>query len=206
MYYLMLLLAIVCETAGTTLLKYSEQFTRVVPSIASLACYVASLYFLSVCLKVIPVTDRGELQNLAEIKTVHSPRKLDCTQDLADLFMGYVCEVHTCDINTNHVFLKLRGENAGKPMDYSDVDNLFRTLRKKTGIQITPHVFRHTSLSLLYADGWAPELLRIRAGHKNIYTTINTYIHPTEEELTAAFNKAAPHLSRPDLGRKEGDA
>ena len=136
----------------------------------------------------ISITDRGELENLA------------------DLFMGYVCEVHTCDINTNHVFLKLRGENAGKPMDYSDVDNLFRTLRKKTGIQITPHVFRHTSLSLLYADGWAPELLRIRAGHKNIYTTINTYIHPTEEELTAAFNKAAPHLSRPDLGRKEGDA
>ena len=154
----------------------------------------------------VSVTDRGELENLAEIKTVHSPRKLDCTQELADLFMGYVCEVHTCDINTNHVFLKLRGGNAGKPMDYTDVDNLFRTLRKKTGIQITPHVFRHTSLSLLYADGWAPELLRIRAGHKNIYTTINTYIHPTEEELTAAFNKAAPHLSRPDLGRKEGDA
>ena len=154
----------------------------------------------------VSVTDRGELENLAEIKTVHSPRKLDCTQDLADLFMGYVCEVHTCDINTNHVFLKLRGGNAGKPMDYTDVDNLFRTLRKKTGIQITPHVFRHTSLSLLYADGWAPELLRIRAGHKNIYTTINTYIHPTEEELTAAFNKAAPHLSGPDLGRKEGDA
>ena len=154
----------------------------------------------------VSVTDRGELENLAEIKTVHSSRKLDCTQELADLFMGYVCEVHTCDINTNHVFLKLRGGNAGKPMDYTDVDNLFRTLRKKTGIQITPHVFRHTSLSLLYADGWAPELLRIRAGHKNIYTTINTYIHPTEEELTAAFNKAAPHLSRPDLGKKEGDA
>ena len=154
----------------------------------------------------VSVTDRGELENLAEIKTVHSPRKLDCTQDLADLFMGYVCEVHTCDINTNHVFLKLRRGNAGKPMDYTDVDNLFRTLRKKTGIQITPHVFRHTSLSLLYADGWAPELLRIRAGHKNIYTTINTYIHPTEEELTAAFNKAAPHLSRPDLGREEGEA
>ena len=154
----------------------------------------------------VSVTDRGELENLAEIKTVHSPRKLDCTQELADLFMGYVCEVHTCDINTNHVFLKLRGENSGKPMDYTDVDNLFRMLRKKTGIQITPHVFRHTSLSLLYADGWAPELLRIRAGHKNIYTTINTYIHPTEEELTAAFNKAAPHLSRPELHRKEGDA
>jgi small multidrug resistance pump len=55
LYYLLLVLAIVCETAGTTLLKMSDQFTRVVPSIASLICYVASLYFLSVCLKVIPV-------------------------------------------------------------------------------------------------------------------------------------------------------
>ena len=55
LYYLMLLLAIVCETAGTTLLKMSEQFTRVVPTVASLICYVASLYFLSVCLKVIPI-------------------------------------------------------------------------------------------------------------------------------------------------------
>lgn len=152
----------------------------------------------------ISITDRGELENLAEIKTVHSPRKLDCSQDLTDLFAGYVCEIHTCDVNTNHVFLKLRGSNAGRPMDYTDVDNLFRTLRKKTGIRITPHTFRHTSLSLLYSDGWAPELLRIRAGHKNIYTTINTYIHPTEEELAAEFYKAAPHLSRPDLSKKEG--
>ena len=55
LYYLMLLLAIVSETAGTTLLKFSEQFTRVVPTVASLICYVASLYFLSVCLKVIPI-------------------------------------------------------------------------------------------------------------------------------------------------------
>ena len=55
LYYLMLLLAIVCETTGTTLLKFSEQFTRVVPTVASLICYVASLYFLSVCLKVIPI-------------------------------------------------------------------------------------------------------------------------------------------------------
>lgn len=152
----------------------------------------------------ISVMDRGELENLAEIKTVHSPRRLDCTQELMDLFMGYICEYHGSDVNTNHVFLKIGGGKAGSPMDYKDVDNLFRTLRKKTGIRITPHVFRHTSLSLLYADGWAPELLRIRAGHKNIYTTLNTYIHPTEDELTAEFKKAAPHLSSPAAG-KAGD-
>jgi len=154
---------------------------------------------------MISITDRGELENLAEIKTVHSPRKLDCSQALADLFVAYVCEIHTEKISTNHIFVKLRGSNAGKAMDYSDVDNLFRTLRRKTGIKITPHVLRHTSLSLLYADGWQPEYLRIRAGHKNIYTTINTYIHPTEEELTEEFKKASPNLSRPEIPGKDGD-
>ena len=79
-----------------------------------------------------------------------------------------------------------------------DVDNLFRKLRKKTGIYITPHMFRHTSLSLLNSAGWEPELLRIRAGHKNIYTTLNTYVHPSDEEVSEAFRKASEHLKMPE--------
>ena len=129
----------------------------------------------------ITIHDRGEMENLSEIKTVSSPRKLDCTQDLLEVFTEYVCFFHTEGIKTNHVFVKMMGKNAGKAMDYHDVDNLFRKLRKKTGIYITPHMFRHTSLSLLNSAGWEPELLRIRAGHKNIYTTLNTYVHPSDE-------------------------
>ena len=150
----------------------------------------------------ITLHDRGDLENLAEIKTVSSPRKLDCTQELIDLFTGYICEYHTAEINTNHVFLKLKGGMAGKAMDYGDVDNLFRTLRKKTGIHITPHMFRHTSLSLLYSAGWEPEMLRQRAGHKNIYTTLDTYVHPSEEEVAEAFRKAAETLKMPSMGRE----
>ena len=141
--------------------------------------------------------DRGELENQAEIKTVSSPRRVDTTQELMDLFMEYVCAFHTEEVQTNHAFIKLRGDNAGKAMDYTDVDNLFRDLRKKTGIAITPHMFRHTSLSLLYSAGWKPELLRMRAGHKNIYTTINTYVHPSDEEVAEAFRAVAPALKLP---------
>ena len=53
--YLFLLLAIFAEAAGTTFLKMSEQFTKLTPSIASLICYVASLYLLSLCLRTIPI-------------------------------------------------------------------------------------------------------------------------------------------------------
>lgn len=150
----------------------------------------------------ITLHDRGELENLAEIKTVSSPRRLDCTQELMDLFTGYICEHHTAEIHTNHVFLKLKGGTKGSAMDYRDVDNLFRTLRKKTDIRVTPHMFRHTSLSLLYSAGWEPEMLRQRAGHKNIYTTLDTYVHPSEEEVAEAFRKATESLKMPSMERE----
>lgn len=146
---------------------------------------------------VIDLQDRGELENNAEIKTVSSPRRIDISQNLADMFMEYIAEYHTEEVETNHIFIKLSGSNKYKPMNYTDVDNLFRTLKKVTGIYVTPHMFRHSSLTLLRMAGWQPELLRIRAGHKNIYTTLNTYIHPSDEEITEEFNRTRLNL---DLG------
>jgi small multidrug resistance pump len=50
-----LLLAIISEIVGTTFLKKSEQFTLVIPTLVSLACYAIAFYFLSISLKTIPV-------------------------------------------------------------------------------------------------------------------------------------------------------
>ena len=144
--------------------------------------------------RVIDLQNRGELENNAEIKTVSSPRRIDISQNLADVFMEYIAEYHTDEVETNHIFIKLSGSNKYKPMNYTDVDNLFRTLKKVTGIYVTPHMFRHSSLTVLRMAGWQPELLRIRAGHKNIYTTLNTYIHPSDEEITREFEKTQPNL------------
>ncbi|OPD36119.1 transposase [Clostridium botulinum] len=143
---------------------------------------------------IIDIKDRGQLENNAEIKTVSSPRRIDISQNLADLFMEYIAEYHTEEVETNHIFIKISGDSKYKAMNYIDVDNLFRSLKKKTGIYVTPHMFRHSSLTLLRMAGWQPELLRIRAGHKNIYTTMNTYIHPSDEEITEEFNRTQPNL------------
>lgn len=143
---------------------------------------------------IIDLQDRGELENNAEIKTVSSPRRIDISQDLVDMFMEYIAEYHTEEVETNHIFIKLSGSNKFKSMNYIDVDNLFRTLKKKTGIYVTPHMFRHSSLTVLRMAGWEPELLRIRAGHKDIYTTMNNYIHPTDEDMTREFEKTSTNL------------
>lgn len=53
--YFILLLAIVLEAVATTFLKQSEQFTRLLPSVVTIAGYAASFYCLSLVLKNIPV-------------------------------------------------------------------------------------------------------------------------------------------------------
>ncbi len=144
---------------------------------------------------IIDLKDRGRLENNAEIKTVSSPRRIDVSQNLANMFMEYIAEYHTEEVETNHIFIKISGMNKNKAMNYTDADNLFRSLKKKTNIHVTPHMFRHTSLTTLRMANWPPELLRVRAGHKNIYTTLNTYIHPSDEDLTREFNRTKPNLN-----------
>lgn len=50
-----LLAAIVCEVIATSLLKTTEQFTRVVPTVLMAVFYLLSFYFLSHAIRTIPV-------------------------------------------------------------------------------------------------------------------------------------------------------
>lgn len=54
MRFLYLFVAIVSETVGTTLLKQSDGFSRLGPTLASLGAYGLAFYFLSLTLREIP--------------------------------------------------------------------------------------------------------------------------------------------------------
>lgn len=53
--WLALTIAIVSEVAGTSALKASEGFTRLVPSLVVVVGYASAFYFMSLSLKSIPV-------------------------------------------------------------------------------------------------------------------------------------------------------
>jgi len=55
MAYLYLTLAIVTEVIGTSLLKSTAEFTKLVPSIVVIVSYLLSFYFLTLTLRTIPV-------------------------------------------------------------------------------------------------------------------------------------------------------
>src|SRR6266496_4096919 len=133
--------------------------------------------------------DRGPLENGAEIKTVHAPRALDVSAELIDEIVAYVGSVHTAEVETNHLFIKQQGARAGQALTYAEVDSLFRRLRSRTGIAVTPHILRHTMLTALAEQGWAPELFQERAGHASFQQTYQTYVHPSEEALRTAWEK-----------------
>lgn len=151
------------------------------------------------------IVDRGELENLAEIKTVHSPRSIDVSSDLINVFLDYVSEYHDDDVDTNHVFIKLAGKSKGRPLEYGDVAALFQELRKRTGIYVTPHILRHSSLTELRRAGWTVERLQKRAGHKNPETVIQFYLHPSDEEMRDDWEKTHQHMRLKSIGGKKAD-
>lgn len=137
----------------------------------------------------IHVRDRGELLNGAEIKTVHAPRAIDVSSDLINEIVAYVGRAHTAEVETNHLFIKLHGQHSGQALTYADVDSLFRRLRHKTGLDVTPHVLRHSMLTRLAEAGWQPEHLQERAGHASFQQTYQTYVHPSLSALRAAWEQ-----------------
>lgn len=55
MSYLYLTAAIISEVIGTSALKASNEFTRLVPSLVTVAAFVSAFWFLSLSLRTIPV-------------------------------------------------------------------------------------------------------------------------------------------------------
>ena len=53
--WLFLIGAIVLETFATTMLKYSEQFTKMLPTVAMAVGYLLSFYCLSHALRTLPI-------------------------------------------------------------------------------------------------------------------------------------------------------
>ncbi|MED1596354.1 MULTISPECIES: tyrosine-type recombinase/integrase [Bacillus] len=151
----------------------------------------------------IRLTDRGELENGAKLKT--GEREIFVSQDLMDLYDDYMYDViDELDVETNFVFVKLRGKNMGRPMTYGDVEALFKRLRQKTGIDVHPHLFRHTHATMYYQETKDIKQVQERLGHSQIQTTMNLYLHPSDEDIRKDWEKAqgAFQIKEPNGGRE----
>jgi len=151
----------------------------------------------------IHVRDRGPLPNDAEIKTPASCRSVDVPDELINQILDYLVVVHTDEVETNHLFVKVRGARAGWPLEYADVNDLFQRLQRKTGIDAHAHLLRHSSLTRLAQAGCRPEVLRERAGHAQFQYTYQLYVHPSEEEVREEWERARAQFPCHQQAREE---
>lgn len=134
---------------------------------------------------VVPRTNNA---NKVRAKTRES-YKLHVHKDLMALYAEYLLREYPEDLDSDYVFINIWDGKIGRPMSQRLVNHLFERLSKKTGIKAHPHMLRHTHATELLRSGWDAAYVQRRLGHADPQTTINTYIHLSDEDLKLAYQE-----------------
>jgi len=118
-----------------------------------------------------------------------SERFIDIPSGLCKLIDDYLLFHRPNCSDTNHLFVVGKGKNTGIPLSYDTVYKMFKYYEKKAGIKLSPHVLRHTHATSLIKAGWDASFVQKRLGHSQVQTTINTYIHLSDEDIKGAYEK-----------------
>jgi site-specific recombinase XerD len=78
----------------------------------------------------------------------------------------------------------------GHPLTYPAVHDLVGRLRRRTGVEFSPHWFRHTYATWLLRRGAGMESVKELLGHASITTTVDTYGHLSVEDARATLEAA----------------
>jgi integrase/recombinase XerD len=135
----------------------------------------------------IHVIPRSDNVNSSRAKS-GAQRTLHVSKELLKVYSSYLIEEYPEDIDCDYVFVNCWDGKIGQPMQYSSAIGLFRRLKKKTGIEVNPHLLRHTHATEMILNGMSMAMVQKRLGHASIQTTIDTYTHLSDEDLKTAYN------------------
>ena len=79
------------------------------------------------------------------------------------------------------------------------VQKLFNRLSNITGIKVNPHMLRHShATELIEVGGWDCLDVKDRLRHRQIQTTINTYIHLSDKYKKEKYKEYQENLRKED--------
>ncbi|WP_238418529.1 tyrosine-type recombinase/integrase [Mammaliicoccus fleurettii] len=133
------------------------------------------------------IKNRNPHLNDARLKT--GERTIFISIDLVDLFDDYMYDIIDFD-NSPYMFIKLKGQNKGQKMSYYDICSLFKRISQIVDYHLYPHLFRHTHATKYFNQTKNIKSVQERLGHRHIQTTMELYLHPSEEEKREQWLKA----------------
>ncbi|MGH9243063.1 MAG: tyrosine-type recombinase/integrase [Acidimicrobiales bacterium] len=107
----------------------------------------------------------------------------------------YLHHERPAGIDTDRVFVTLKGPNRGQPMTADGVDKILQAARVRAGLEraTTCHQLRHTCLTRLREAGMELEAVQAQAGHVSIEST-RIYLHLTDDWLADEYRRAAERI------------
>lgn len=114
---------------------------------------------------------------LGDLKTTGSFRDIYMPNTTMKLLKQY--KEITPNTDDDLVFVNNRGPRIGKRLSPSSVTRWFKRFREKIGLpkEVPLHGLRHTSATILIAEGIDVKNVSGRLGHSNADTTLNIYSH-----------------------------
>lgn len=114
---------------------------------------------------------------IGDLKTVGSFRDVYMPNTTMNLLKKY--KSITPNSDDDLVFVNNRGTRIGQRLCPGSVTRWFRLFRKKIGLpdEVPLHGLRHTSATILIAEGIDIKNISGRLGHSNADTTLNVYSH-----------------------------
>jgi integrase/recombinase XerD len=144
----------------------------------------------------IQIVSRNDNANGARAKT-RETYAIHVSQSLMALYSDYLTDEYPEDIDSDYLFVNIWEGRIGHPMTYSTIQALFTRLSKETGFKVHPHMFRHTHATELIRNGTGMAIVQKRLGHSSIQTTIDTYVHVTDEDMKKEYQQYIHRRSEP---------
>jgi integrase/recombinase XerD len=107
-------------------------------------------------------------------------RTIPVVPELMKMYNDYLIYEYPEPVS-DYVFVNIWEGKVGMPMNPNVLNVMFDRLSKKTGIQVYPHLFRHTYATRLLKANYLPERVKHLLGHTSIQTTLDIYSHVIEE-------------------------
>lgn len=116
-------------------------------------------------------------------------RVIPVTPELLQMYNDYLIYEYPA-VESDYIFVNIWEGDIGAPMKPKVINTMFRRLAKKTGIEVYPHLFRHTYATRLLKAKYPPERVKYLLGHTTIQTTLDIYSHViTEADLMAVIKQ-----------------